>query len=339
METTTLGRTGLTVSRTAFGCLPIQRIPKEEAVSMLRRAVNGGITFFDTARGYSDSEEKIGQALHDVREGLVIATKTFARTGEGLWEQLHESLANLRTEFIDIYQFHNPPFLPGPGGADGLYDAALEAKRQGLIRHIGITQHSLALAKEAVLSGLYDTLQFPFNHLATTEEIALVELCGREKVGFICMKALSGGLIADASVPFAFLRQYPQAVPIWGFQHPWELERLLDLEANPPALDAGMQKRVEDERARLTGAFCRSCGYCMPCPAGIPIYNANRMKQLITRSPSAQWMTAAWQADMAKIEQCTRCGLCERRCPYHLRPYETMPDHLTFYREYVKANA
>ena len=339
MQTTLLGRTGLTVSRTAMGCLPIQRISVEEAVAMLRRAADAGITFFDTARAYSDSEKKMGLAFEGMRDKIIIATKTMAKTGDGLWTQLRESLTLLKTDVIDIYQFHNPSFVPKPGGQDGLYDAALEAKRQGLIRHIGITQHSLALAQEAVASGLYDTLQFPFNHLATEDEIALVEQCGREGVGFICMKALSGGLITDASVPFAFLRQYPQTVPIWGVQRPEELEQIIALEKNPPTLDAVMQQRIDADRAALTGSFCRACGYCLPCPVGIPISNANRMTQLITRSPSAQWMTPTWQADMGKIASCTHCGVCEKRCPYHLKPYETLPEHLAFYTQYVKEHA
>lgn len=336
MQTITLGKTGLTVTKTAFGCLPIQRISAEEAGRMLRRAKDAGITFFDTARAYSDSEEKIGLALSDVRADIVIATKTGAKNAEGFWRDLHTSLEALKTDYIDIYQFHNPGFVPRPGGEDGLYDAALAAKEKGLIRHIGITQHSAALAEEAVHSGLYATLQFPFNHLAGEREVALVELCRRENVGFICMKALSGGLITDASIPFAYLSQFENVVPIWGFQRMEELEELLALDKTPPALDDAMQAKIDADRQALAGAFCRGCGYCMPCPAGIPIFNANRMAQLITRSPSAQWMTRQWQDDMEKIEACTRCGACEKRCPYGLKPYETLPAHLTFYREYVK---
>lgn len=338
MKTTQFGRTGLTVTNTAFGCLPIQRIPKADATHLLRHAVAEGITFFDTARAYTDSEEKMGEALREHRDQIIIATKTGAQTADTLRTHLHESLRLLKTDRIDIYQFHNPAFVPKPGGEDGLYDAALAAKREGLIGSIGITQHNLALAEEAVASGLYDTLQYPFNHLASEKEIALVRTCAKQSVGFIAMKALSGGLITDAAIPFAFLQQYPNVVAIWGFQRLWELDNVLGLEKDPPALDAAMQARILADQQSLRGAFCRSCGYCLPCPVGIPIHNANRMTQLITRSPSAQWMTDTWQADMARIENCTRCGLCETRCPYHLKPYETMPDHLKFYREYVAAH-
>ncbi|MDR0928883.1 MAG: aldo/keto reductase [Oscillospiraceae bacterium] len=339
MEKITFGRTGLLVSRTAFGCLPMQRVSTEDAGKLLRRAYEAGITLFDTARAYSDSEEKIGIALSDVRDEIVIATKTGARIAEGFWRDLKTSLSLLKTDHIDIYQFHNPPFVPIPGGEDGLYDAALEAQRQGLIGHIGITQHSLARAEEAVASGLYATLQFPLNHLATEREIALARRCEAEGVGFLAMKALSGGLITDAAIPFVFLRDFPGVAPIWGFQFPDQLEQLIALSANPPALDEAMKARMEADREMLTGAFCRSCGYCLPCPVGIPIYNANRMTQLITRSPSAQFMTPAWQADMEKINDCIHCGQCEKRCPYDLKPYETMPEHLQFYRAYVREHA
>ncbi len=336
MRTTVLGRTGLTVTNTAFGCLPIQRISTGDAGAILRRAVQGGITFFDTARAYSDSEEKMGLALADVREKIVIATKTAAQNADGLRADLEKSLAMLRTDYIDIYQFHNPKFVPKPGGKDGLYDAALAAQREGKIRHIGITQHSIALAEEAVESGFYATLQFPMNHLASSREIALVRRCWELDVGFIAMKALSGGLITDATMPFAFFLQHENTVPIWGFQRMAELENLLALEAKPPVPDDAMQARINADREALGGAFCRGCGYCQPCPAGIPIYNANRMTQLITRSPSKPFMSVEWREGMARIRNCTRCGVCEKRCPYGLKPYETLPAHLAFYEEYVR---
>ena len=337
METTRFGRTGLSVSRTAFGCLPIQRIPAQDAAALLRRAVEGGINFFDTARAYTDSEEKMGLALSGLRDAIVLATKTTAQNAAGFWTDLETSLKTLRTDHIDIYQFHNPGFVPRPGGADGLYDAACEARRKGLIRCIGITQHSLERAEEAVESGLYDTLQYPLNHLATAREEALARRCEARGVGFICMKALSGGLITDAAIPFVYLRSFPGAVPIWGFQRMAELEELLALSENPPALDEAMRRQMEADRAALSGAFCRSCGYCLPCPAGIPIHNANRMTQLLTRSPSAQWLEEPWRSGMARIRDCTRCGACAKRCPYGLKPYETLPEHLAFYERVLRA--
>ncbi len=325
----------ISIARTGFGALPIQRIDEAESTAILRRAFDAGVTFYDTARMYSDSERKLGAALGDVRDRIVIASKTAAKDGDGYRRQLSESLSELGTDVIDLYQFHNPPFVPKPGGDDGLYDAALEAKAEGKIRAIGISQHSLERAFEAVESGLYDTLQYPFNHLATERELALVRLCEEKGVGFIAMKALSGGLVTDARVPFAYLRQFPGVVPIWGIQRMEELLQILELDRNPPALDAELEQLIETDRHELAGAFCRSCGYCLPCPVGIPIHNANRMKQLLTRSPAANWLTPEWRAGMEKVAQCTKCGLCAKRCPYGLKPYETLPDQLVYYRSVV----
>jgi aryl-alcohol dehydrogenase-like predicted oxidoreductase len=334
MKKIPFGKTGLTVTHTGFGALPIQRVPMEETVRILRAAQAAGITFFDTARAYSDSEEKVGNALSPVRAEIVIATKSGAKTGEGLRRDLAESLSKLKTDYIDIYQFHNPPFVPRPGGEDGLYDAALEAKRAGKIRHIGITQHSYDRALEAVDSGLYESLQYPFNHLAEPREEQLVRRCEEKGVGFIAMKALSGGLITDASVPYYYLREFGNVVPIWGVQRMEELEDILKLSETETFDEPLLRARIEADRAELSGAFCRGCGYCMPCPVGIPINMANRMTQLITRSPSAPLLTDAWRAQMERIELCTACGACEKKCPYHLKPYETLRAHLEFYRAY-----
>ena len=286
MEKFILGKTGLKITRTGFGALPIQRLDTDTAVKLIRQAVEGGITFFDTARAYTDSEQKLGIALEGVRENVVIATKTGAQTGEELWKHLEMSLSMLKTDYVDIYQFHNPGFVPKPGGADGLYDAALEAKRKGMIRHIGITQHSIERAFEVVESGLYETLQYPFNHLATAKEAELVEKCREKGMGFIAMKALSGGLVTQAELPFAYIRKFPHVVPIWGIQRESELRQILALSENPPELDARLQGKIDQDRRELVGEFCRGCGYCMPCPVGIPINNANRMTQLLTRSPA-----------------------------------------------------
>ena len=195
----TLGRTGITVNKNGFGALPIQRVSREEAARLLRMALDAGITFFDTARFYTDSEEKIGYALSDRRDAFYLSTKTAATTAEGFWSDLETSLRNLKTDYIDIYQFHNPAFCPKPGDGSGLYEAMLEARRQGKIRFISITNHRMTLAHEAIRSGLYDTLQFPFCYLATDKDIAVAEACREAGMGFIAMKGLSGGLINNMS--------------------------------------------------------------------------------------------------------------------------------------------
>ena len=186
MKTVTLGRTGIVANKTGFGALPIQRVSHDYAAKLLRKAYDAGVNFFDTARSYSDSEEKMGLALAGVRENIFIATKTPSTTVEGFWQDLETSLRLLKTDYIDVYQFHNPAFCPKPQDGTGLYEAMLQAKEQGKIRHIGITNHRPWVAEEAVRSGLYETLQFPFCYLAAEKDVALLDLCRENNVGFIC---------------------------------------------------------------------------------------------------------------------------------------------------------
>ena len=318
MDRIILGSTGLCVSKNGFGALPIQRISREEAVRLLRMAYEAGVDFFDTARGYTDSEEKLGEAFDGIRDKVVIATKTGAPNAEGFWRDLETSLRNLRTDHIDIYQFHNPPFVPKPGDESGLYDAALEAKRQGKIRHIGITNHRLAVAGEAIESGLYETLQFPFSYISGEKELELVEACRRANMGFIAMKSLSGGLISNAAAAYAFAAQFDNVVPIWGVQRESELKDFLACIDEPPAMTDELRAVIEKDRAELGGDFCRGCGYCLPCPQGIEIFTCARMSLLIRRAPSAMQLTPESQAKMKKIENCLNCGQCAARCPYGL---------------------
>ena len=267
MDTVTLGKTGITVNKNGFGSLPIQRVSMEEAKTILRRAYDGGIQFFDTARGYTDSEEKLGAALSDVRHHIFISTKTFARTGQDFLKDLDTSLRTLKTDYVDIIQFHNPSFCPRPGGEDGLYDAAVAARKAGKVRFIGITNHRLPVAQEAADSGLYATLQFPFSYLASEKDMALAQSAASAGMGFIAMKALSGGLITNSAAAYAWLARYPHVLPIWGIQRMGELEEFLSYIQSPPVLTAALEAVVQKDRAELAGNFCRGCGYCMPCPA------------------------------------------------------------------------
>lgn len=318
MAQVTLGKTGITVEKNSFGALPIQRITQEEALKLLRKAYDNGVTFFDTARWYTDSEVKLGEAFDGMRERVYIATKTGAKTAEAFWEDLNTSLKNLRTDYIDIYQFHNPAFCPRPEDGTGLYEAMLEAKQKGMIRHIGITNHRLNVAHEAVESGLYETLQFPFCYLATEKDIELVQKCKEADMGFIAMKALSGGLITNSAAAYAFLAQYDNVLPIWGVQRESELDEFLSYIDNPPAMTEELAAVIRHDREELLGDFCRGCGYCMPCPVGIEINNCARMSLLIRRSPSAAQLTPEAQEKMKKIENCLHCGQCKSKCPYGL---------------------
>ena len=334
MQTVRLGRTELVVSKNGFGALPIQRVTNDEATRILRLAYEGGINYFDTARFYTDSEEKIGEALSDVRENIIISSKTMRTEVEGFWRELKLSLSLLKTDYIDIYQFHNPPFCPKPNDGTGLYEAMLEAKEKGMIRHIGITSHKLSIAEEAVKSGLYETLQFPFSYLASEKEEALVRLCEEHDVGFICMKALAGGLITRSDVAYAFLADYPVA-PIWGIQRESELSEFLSYNENPPALTDERREYIERERAELSGEFCRGCGYCMPCPVGIEINNCARMSLLLRRAPTAASLTPETQAKMKKIEECINCGKCKSKCPYGLDTPDLLKKNYEDYKTFL----
>ncbi len=334
METIRLGKTNLIVSKIGFAALPVQRVGVEEAVALLRRAYDGGINYFDTAHVYSDSEEKIGQALADVRKNIIISTKAMANTPEEFWHQLKLSLERMKTDYIDIYQFHNPAFCPKPGDGSGLYECMLEAREKGMIRHIGITNHRLKVAEEAIQSGLYETLQFPFSYLAGPQEARLVQLCQEADMGFICMKALAGGLITHSDVAYAYLAQFPVA-PIWGIQKMSELEEFLSYQDAPPVMDAQKQAFIDAERKELAGDFCRGCGYCMPCPAGIEINNCARMSLLLRRSPAAGYLSEAWQANMKKIEDCIGCGQCKSKCPYGLDTPELLKRNYEDYKTFL----
>ncbi len=335
MPTIRLGRTNLVVNKNGFGALPIQRVTLEEAKPILRKAYEKGIDFFDTARSYSDSEEKLGYALSDVRDEIIIATKTPSTTVEGFWKDLNTSLSLLKTDYVDILQFHNPAFVPKPGDSTGLYEAMLEAQEKGMIRFIGFTNHRLHLAEEAVLSGLYDTLQFPFSYLASDKEKALVDLCAEHDIGFICMKALSGGLITRADAAYAFLAEYP-VLPIWGIQREKELDDFLACGENPPAMTDEIKAHIARERQELTGDFCRGCGYCMPCPVGIEINNAARMSLMLRRAPEKAWLSDVWQKKMALIDDCLECGQCAAKCPYGLDTPNLLKKNWEDYKTFLK---
>ncbi|MBR3309689.1 MAG: aldo/keto reductase [Lachnospiraceae bacterium] len=332
MKTITLGRTGITTPQNAFGALPIQRVEKAEAVKLLRKAYDGGMTYFDTARAYTDSEEKMGAAFEGMRDKIFIATKTHAQDAKTFWEHLETSLTNLKTDHLDLYQLHCVPKCYKPDDGSGLYEAMLEAKEQGKILHIGITAHKIGVAEEIVESGLYETLQFPFSYLSTDRDIALVKKCEEAGMGFIAMKGLSGGLLTNSKACMAFMSQYP-ALPIWGIQRDAELDEWLSFFEEEVVMTEELKAVIDKDRAELLGDFCRGCGYCSPCTVDIQINTCARMSQLIRRAPSATWMSEKWQAEMMKIEDCVECGECKTRCPYELDIPNLLRKNLADYKE------
>ena len=316
MEKVRLGRSELLVTKTAFGALPIQRISKGAAAKLVRRAYESGINYFDTANMYTDSEEKLGLALKDVREKVIISTKSGATDKKTAMAHIENSLRHLG--YIDLFQFHNPAQLPDINDPDGAFAAALEMKERGYIRHIGITNHRHHIAKAAIESGNFETLQFPFCYLATDVDMELVKLCKEADMGFIAMKGLSGGLLTNAAACYAFMQQHENVVPIWGIQREEELEEWLALSETGVTMTEELKAVIDKDRRELAGAFCRGCGYCMPCPAGIEINNSARMNMLLRRAPYKPYMSDAWHEKMHRIEHCIHCNACKSRCPYGL---------------------
>jgi predicted aldo/keto reductase-like oxidoreductase len=335
VKTMLLGQTNLVVTKPAFGALPIQRCSKEEAAVILRRAYEGGIRFFDTANAYTDSEEKIGLALSPVRENIVLATKSQGRDRKTVLEHIQQSLERMKTEYIDLFQLHQ---VSDWSEVDDAYEGALEAKARGYIRHIGVTSHSLRFAFQLVESGRFETMQYPFSYLSSPEEFELVQRCREKNMGYIAMKALAGGMLSNARAVHAFMASQPGVVPIYGVQTMAELEQWLALAEEDPPLDAQLQKVIDDDRAQLSGQFCRSCGYCMPCPQGIEIRNCARMDMLIRRSPWRPYFTPAWQEKMNRINDCVECGRCRSRCPYHLDTPNVLKYMLKDYWEFYDAH-
>ena len=340
MKNVTLGKTGITVPQNGFGALPIQRVSKDEAVYLLRKAYDGGMRFFDTARAYSDSEEKVGAAFGDGyinRDEIIIATKTGAKNPEDFWKDLETSLEKLKTDHIDIYQFHLMNEFWGPGEDNGMYECMQKAKEQGKIRHIGGTAHKLGVALEIAKSGAYETLQYPISYLADDREKELIELCNRNDVGLICMKALAGGLITNSGAAMAFMYQYDGLIPIWGIQRESELDEWLSYMTDTPVMDEEISDFIRSEQEELKGEFCRGCGYCMPCSVGIQINQCNRMSLMVRRAPSNVWLGEYWQGEMEKVENCINCGACLPKCPYGLDIPNLMKKNLRDYRNILKS--
>jgi len=339
MKKITLGKTGLVVTKPAMGCLPVQRCDTDYAVKLLRAAYDGGIRYFDTANMYTDSEYKMGLALSDVRENIVISTKSTSTKKEGVLEHIENSLRMLKTDYIDLFQFHQMSRLPDVNDPDNEYAGALEAKKRGWIGHIGVTTHSVEIAEKCIESGHYETMQFPFSYISSERDLALAEKCKAADMGFIAMKGLAGGLLGpNARACCAFMNLYDNVAPIWGIQTMEELEQWLKLDEEEPRMDEEISAIIKKDRQELSGSFCRSCGYCMPCTVGIEIRNCARMNMLLRRSPWQPYMSDEWRAKMNMINDCVDCGLCSSRCPYGLDTPNLLKYMLKDYNEFYEAH-
>ena len=339
MKTVRLGKSELVVTKPAMGCLPVQRCSVDGGVKLLRSAYERGIRFFDTAAAYTDSQEKIGLALSDVRADIIIATKSASRTRDSVLADIENSLKMMKTDYIDLFQFHNVPEVPNAEDTEGAYAGALIAKERGWIGHIGVTSHRVGVIEQCIDSGNFETVQFPFSYISAERDLNLAERAKKADVGFIAMKGLAGGLLGtNPRACHAFMNCYDNVVPIWGMQTLDELDCWMKLAEEDPVMDEELAEQIKADRQQFSGSFCRSCGYCMPCTAGIEIYNCARMNMLLRRSPWQQYMTDAWREKMNKINDCVGCGLCKSRCPYQLDTPNLLKYMLKDYNEFYEAH-
>ncbi len=317
MEYRVLGKTGLKISRLGFGGIPIQRVDAEITKELIYAAREKGITFIDTARAYTVSEEYLGYALEGIRQDFVLASKTYSRSKEAAAADIETSLKNLRTDYIDLYQIHNPTAaeLELVLSPDGALAALQEAKAQGKIGHIGITLHSVELFRQAVDFDWAETIMFPYN-IVETQGQELIHTCAEKNIGFIAMKPLAGGAIDDAELALRFIASDPDVtVVIPGMATIQEVEQNICAVEQPVEIKAEQLQKIRDE---LGTQFCRRCNYCAPCTAGIPISAVFLMEGYYSRYNLKDWAIARYEALNHTAADCVNCGVCETRCPYNL---------------------
>jgi uncharacterized protein len=339
MKSVRLGATGLKVSEIGFGGIPIIPLPCDEAVAVVRHCLDLGITFFDTANMYPTSEEKLGIALKPARSRVVIATKTAQRGAKGAAEHLDLSLRQLQTDWIDVYQLHNvsnADALKQVLAPQGAYEAAAKARDAGKIRVIGISSHSIPTAIAALKTGLFQTLQFPFNFIENDPLQELFPLATRNQVGIIGMKPLGGGLLERACLCFKFLQQHPCVVPIPGVRSSKEIDEIMELYRHPEPLSEADSEAIEKIRSELGERFCHRCEYCMPCEQGVQISSVLMLKpaaRRLSQEGVKGWLGAAMQT----VGKCIECGECEQKCPYHLPIPDLLKENLALYNHYLRA--
>ncbi len=337
MQTVRFGKTELLVSRVAFGGIPIIPLSVEEGAAVVRHCFERGITFFDTANMYADSEKKIGLALASVRDRVVIATKTLERSAEGAAKHIGYSLNNLKTDYIDLYQLHSISkqedwdAVVAPGGA---LEAVNQAKAEGKIKHIGFSSHDIALAIKVCRTGLFASIQIPFNFIENDPADELFPVARELDMGIIAMKPLGGGLIGRADLCFKFLQQYPFVVPDPGIQSADEADEIIALYDSPRPLTAEDNQEIEKIRSELGKRFCHRCGYCVPCEQGVKIPEVMSFRSMARRLAPKNAI-AFTQNAMQTVDSCSECGECLEKCPYNLEIPELIREHQTFFNAYV----
>ena len=337
MEKVRFGKTELFVSQVAFGGIPIIPLSVEEGAAVVRHCFERGVTFFDTANMYADSEKKIGLALASVRDRVVIATKTLERSAEGAAKHIGYSLDNLKTDYIDLYQLHSISkqedwdAVVAPGGA---LEAVNQAKAEGKIKHIGFSSHDIALAIKVCRTGLFASIQIPFNFIENDPADELFPVARELDMGIIAMKPLGGGLIGRADLCFKFLQQYPDVVPDPGIQSADEADEIIALYDSPRPLTAEDNQEIEKIRSELGKRFCHRCGYCVPCEQGVKIPEVMSFRSMARRLAPKNAIAFTKNA-MQTVDSCSECGECLEKCPYNLEIPELIREHQTFFNAYV----
>ena len=328
MEYRILGKTGLKVSSLGFGGIPIQRIDAAGTRVLMEKLVENGINYIDTARGYTVSEQYLGEALEGIRDKFILATKSMARDKAGMAKDIDISLSNLRTDYIDLYQVHNPSMaqleqIISEGGA---LEALYEAKTAGKIGHIGLTAHSAEVFEKALELDWVETVMFPYNIVETHGE-DLIAKCAEKNVGFIDMKPLAGGAIEDATLAMRFIAANPNvSVAIPGMAEIAELDQNLSAVNDTTPLSEAELAKIDAIRKELGTQFCRRCGYCAPCTVGINIPNMFVFEGYLERYGLADWAKGRYDTQAKTASDCIGCGICETRCPYSL-PIREMLKH------------
>ncbi len=328
MEYRTLGKTGLKISRLGFGGIPIQRVDAAVTKTLVQEMAAKGINYIDTARGYTVSESYLGEALEGVRDKFVLATKSMSRTKGDMAKDIDISLNNLRTDYIDLYQVHNPSMeqLEQVIAEGGALEALLEAKAAGKIGHIGLTAHSLEVFERALTLPWVETVMFPYNIVETQGE-ALIQKCAKLNVGFIAMKPLAGGAIEDASLAVRFICANPAvSVVIPGMYDPKEIEQNLAACEDVSDLSEAEKAKMQEIKTQLGSSFCRRCNYCAPCTVGINIPGVFLFQGYLDRYGLGEWAKDRYSAMAVKAGACVECGECESRCPYNLPIREMLKD-------------
>ena len=320
MRYTMLGKTGMRISTVGFGGIPIQKVDVPAVRKLMQALADAGVNYIDTARGYTVSESYLGEALEGMRDKFVIATKSMSRTKEAMARDIETSLTNLRTDYIDLYQVHNPSLadlekVVAPGGA---LEALLEAKAAGKIGHIGVTAHMATVFERALSFDWVETIMFPYNIVETQGE-ALMRRCTEQNVGFICMKPLAGGALEDANLALRFIARNPDvSVVIPGMYDVREIEQNLAAICDTAPLTQAEKEKIETIRKELGTQFCRRCNYCQPCTAGIQISGIFVLEGYLRRYGLGDWAQQRYAGMAKKAGDCVGCGACEARCPYQL---------------------